>query len=62
MLAVMISFLVLGIEGISSYIEEPFHVSVVVDLSETQRLREFVWFVLLVSTADLCLAATRVKG
>jgi predicted membrane chloride channel (bestrophin family) len=25
-LAVMISFLVLGIEGISSYIEEPFHV------------------------------------
>lgn len=26
-LAVMISFLVLGIEGISSYIEEPFHVS-----------------------------------
>jgi predicted membrane chloride channel (bestrophin family) len=28
-LAVMISFLVLGIEGISSYIEEPFHVSLV---------------------------------
>lgn len=26
-LAVMISFLVLMIEGISSYIEEPFHVS-----------------------------------
>lgn len=29
-LAVMISFLVLGIEGISSYIEEPFHVRTLV--------------------------------
>jgi predicted membrane chloride channel (bestrophin family) len=31
-LAVMISFLVLGIEGISSYIEEPFHVSRICDV------------------------------